>query len=129
MKKYQAQLLKLANKFYNKYAQSQTLEQIIENAASYGEGGANGIMNFQAQLDKDNANLLLVLIISTDNVGGYDFTVGNAITNPPQFTQNYSKLGPQVKSYLEKNINNFPQIQPGTYELNFGPKNPRIAKL
>jgi hypothetical protein len=119
MKKYQAQLLKLANKFYNKYAQSQTLQQIIENAAGYGEKSANGIMNFPAQLVKDQADLAINVTVTSTSLGGYNIDVSQPTVEPAQFAGNYAKLPLQLKNYLEKNIKNFPQVQDGTNTLRF----------
>jgi hypothetical protein len=126
MKKSQALLLKLADKFQNKYAQeSQTLQQIIENAASYGESSANGIMNFPAQLRKDQADLSLTITISSGMMGGKSVEVSNPTVEPSQFATNYTKLPAQIKKYLDRHIADFPQISEGTVTLNWSGKTPQ----
>lgn len=126
MKKSQALLIKLANKFQNKYAQeSQTLQQIIENAASYGESSANGIMNFPAQLRKDQADLSLTITVSSGMMGGKSVEVSNPTVEPSQFATNYTKLPAQIKKYLDRHIADFPQISEGTVTLNWSGKAPQ----
>lgn len=113
MKKSQTLLLKLANKFQNKYAQSQDLQQILENAASYGESSANGIMNFPAKLKADNADLTLTITVSSGMMGGKNIAVSVPVLDPPEVAGNYAKLPEQIKKYLEKHIASFPQISEG----------------
>jgi hypothetical protein len=119
MKKSQAKLLNLASKFRNKYAQSQTLQQIIEAAAGWGEKSANGIMNFPAQLKKDQADMTLNVTVDTGTLGGYNVTVDPPTVDPAQFAPNYARVPEQVKKYLEKHISTFPQVPTGTTTLRF----------
>lgn len=100
MKKSQLHLLKLAAKFQYKYAQD--LKSIIQNAASYGESSANGIMNFPAQLKEDQANLALIVTITSNWAGGITVEVSHPIVDPPNYASNYTKLPEQIKKYLEK---------------------------
>lgn len=104
-------LLRTAKRLANKYAQSQTLEQILENAASSGEKSVNGIMNFPAQLKKDQATLSFTVDIGSKTMGGFEVEVSPPIVNPPEFAAHYAKLPEQIKKYLDRNINGFPQIQ------------------
>lgn len=113
MKKSLAQLVKLANKFQRKYAQSQSLQQIIEGAAGYGEQSANGIMNFPAQLKQDGADLNINVTIS-----GNDVNVSQPSVMPPQFATNYTRLPGQIESYLKQHVRDFPLPQ-GTTTLQF----------
>lgn len=131
MKKSQALLLKLANKFQDKYAQSQDLQQIIENAAGYGEKSVNGIMNFPAQLKADQADLSINVTISGGMLGGLNVEVSQPTLNPPQVAANYARLPEQIKKYLEKHISNFPQVPQGTTTLSYSGRNaaPGIAGL
>lgn len=122
MKKSQALLLKLANKFHNKYAQSQSLQQIIENAASH--NGANGIMNFPAQLKQDQADLRINVTISSGMMGGKKIEVSMPTVTPPEMAGHYAKLPEQIQKYLEKYIADFPQIPEGTTTLEWSGKNP-----
>jgi len=124
MKKSQALLLKLANKFQNKYAQSQNLQEIIQNAASYGESSANGIMNFPSQLKKDQADLNINVTITEATLGGLNVDVSAPSVEPPQFAGNYAKLPAQIKKYLEKHISSFPQVPQGTTTLSFTGRDP-----
>lgn len=117
MKKSQSNLLKLASKFGGKYAQSQTLQQIIEAAAGWGEQSANGIMNFPAQLQKDQAGLTINVTISDKMMGGRSVEVSPPSVEPSTVAANYAKLPGQIKAYLEKHISNFPQIETGTTTL------------
>src|SRR5690606_32403257 len=110
MKKSQAHLLKLASKFQEKYGQSQTLQQIIENAASYGESSPNGIMNFPAQLKQDNASLSISVTIGSSIMGGRSVNVSTPTVVPFQLGSKYAKLPDQIKRYLSKHIQDFPQI-------------------
>ena len=119
MKKSQALLIKLANKFKNKYAQSQDLQTIISNAASYGEKSANGIMNFPAQLKTDQADLSINVTISSGTLGGFNVEVSQPTVTPPQVAANYARLPEQIKRYLEKHISNFPQVPQGTTTLSY----------
>lgn len=124
MKKYQAQLLKLAAKFGKKYGQSQSLQQIIENAASYGESSSNGIMNFPAQLKKDQADLSFNVEVSSGMLGGLNVKVSEPVVDPPQFAANYARLPEQIRKYLDKYIKDFPQVPQGTTTLNYSGKTP-----
>jgi|SRR6185369_6827583 len=125
MKKSQALLLKLAAKFQDKYAQDgQTLQQIIENAASYGEKSANGIMNFPAQLKADQADLSINVTKSTGMMGGFNVEVSQPIVEPAQHAPKYARLPEQIKKYLDKHISSFPQIPEGTSTLNYSGKTP-----
>jgi hypothetical protein len=114
MKKSRQQLAKLASKFQRKYAQSQSLQEIIQNAANWGEQSANGIMNFPAQLKKDNAELSINVAIS-----GNDVNVSPATVSPVQFSDNYAKLPAQIQNYLSKHVRDFPLPQ-GTTTLEYG---------
>jgi hypothetical protein len=122
MKKSEVYLFKLASKFQNKYAQSQTLQEIIGNAAGYGEKSANGIMNFPAQLKKDQADLSINITVDTAMLGGYNVTVDPPTVDPPQYAQNYARLPDQIKNYLNRHISNFPQVPIGTTTLRFSGK-------
>jgi hypothetical protein len=110
MKKSQALLLKLAAKFQDKYAQSQDLQEIIQNAASYGESSANGIMNFPAQLKKDQADMNINVTITSATLGGLNVDVSQPAVEPSKFAANYAKLPAQIKKYLDKHISSFPQV-------------------
>ena len=122
MKKSQALLLKLANKFQNKYGQSQNLQQIIENAAGYGESSANGIMNFPAQLKRDQADLSITVTVSSGMMGGLSVEVSQPTVDPPQFAGNYAKLPAQIKKYLDRHIKDFPQVPQGANNLQWSGK-------
>jgi hypothetical protein len=124
MKKSQDILFKVASKFQKKYAQSQSLQQIIENAAGYGEKSANGIMNFPAQLKKEQADLTLNVTVNTGMMGGFNVVVDPPTVDPPQYAQNYAALPAQVKKYLERHIKDFPQIPIGTTTLRYSGKDP-----
>lgn len=124
MKKSQALLLKLANKFHHKYAQSQSLQEILQNAAGYGETSANGIMNFPAQLKRDQADLSFNVTVNSGMMGGLSVEVSPPQVDPPQFAPNYAKLPEQIKKYLDRHIKDFPQVYPGTTTLNFSGKTP-----
>lgn len=112
-------LIRLGSKFQIKYAEDQGLQQIIENAATYGEGSMNGIMNFPQQLKKDHATLSIDITINKTAFSGYDIKVSQPIVYPPQFSVNYSKLADQIKNYLDKNIRGFTQIDAGTITLKY----------
>lgn len=124
MKKSQALLLKLANKFQNKYAQSQSLQEIIQNAAGYGESSANGIMNFPAQLKKDQADLSISVTISSGMMGGMSVEVSPPSVDPAQVAGNYARLPEQIKKYLDRHIKDFPQISQGTTTLQYSGRTP-----
>ena len=131
MKKSQALLLKLAHKFQDKYAQDgQTLQQIIENAAGYGEKSANGIMNFPAQLKADQADLSINVTKSSAMMGGFNIEVSPPTVDPAQFAPKYARLPEQIKKYLEKHISNFPQVPEGTSTLTYSGKSsePGVAQ-
>lgn len=122
MKKSEFNLLKTASKFRNKYAQSQNLQQIIENASSYGENSPNGIMNFLPELQKQKGKLSLKVTVTSGMLGGANVSVSdftgtdsNGIDIAPQFY----KLPGQIKAYLEKHISSFPQIEKGGNLLNW----------
>lgn len=127
MKKSQAQLLKLAAKFQEKYGQSQNLQQIIENAASYGETSPNGIMNFPAKLKQDNAALTISVTIGSGMMGGRSVNVSTPTVVPFQLASNYAKLPDQIKRYLDKHIQDFPQIPDGTTTLEYPNKGDEVA--
>ena len=112
-------LIRLAQKLSNKYAQAQTLKEIIENAAGFGENSANGIMNFPDQLEKDDAGLTIVVTITQNPWGSKKVSVGPANVDPIEAAGNYVKLPEQIKKYLEKNINSFPQLALGHALLEF----------
>ena len=124
MKKSHSLLLKLANKFENKYAQSQSLQEIIQNAASYGESSNSGIMNFPAQLKKDQADMNINITITSATLGVLNVEVSPPSVEPPQFASNYAKLPGQIKKYLDKYISDFPQIPQGTTTLQFTGRTP-----
>jgi hypothetical protein len=124
MKKSQAYLLKLAAKFGNKYAQSQSLQQIIEAAAGWGEKSANGIMDFPTQLKQDKANLTIDITVSNAMMGGYNVEVAPPQVDPAQFAAKYARLPDQIKKYLDRHIKDFPQVYPGTTTLRFVGKDP-----
>jgi len=124
MKKSHSLLLKLANKFENKYAQAQSLQEIIQNAASYGESSNSGIMNFPAQLKKDQADMNINITITSATLGGLNVEVSPPAVEPPQFAPNYAKLPAQIKKYLDKYISDFPQVPQGTTTLQFTGRTP-----
>ena len=103
MKKHQRVLMVLGENFGNKYATSQSLQEIIQNAAGWGEQSANGIMNFPAFLKRDNADLSINV-----NISGRDVGVSIPIVEPQQFTNNYTKLPDQIKNYIERHVTDFP---------------------
>ncbi len=119
MKKSQAQLFKLADKFQKKYGQTQTLQQIIENAAGWGESSPNGIMNFPAQLKKDKADLSINVNITSGLMGGLKVSVSDPTVTPPQFAPNYARLSDQIQKYLDKYIKDFPQVPQGVTTLQY----------
>jgi hypothetical protein len=124
MKTSQDRLFKVAAKFQRKYAQSQSLKQIIENAASYGENSSNGIMNFPAQLKKDRADMNINVTISSGFMGGSNVEVSPPAVKPTSVAGNYARLPDQIKKYLEKYIKDFPQIAPGTQTLEYSGRTP-----
>lgn len=124
MKTSQDRLFKLAAKFQRKYAQGQSLQEIIQNAASYGESSANGIMNFPAQLKKDQADMNINVIISSGFMGGTNVTVSDPAVEPANVAGNYAKLPDQIKKYLDRYIKDFPQITPGTHTLQYSGRTP-----
>lgn len=123
MKFSQARLLKLADKFGNKYAQSQTLQQIIEAAAGWGEKSANGIMNFPAMLKQDQADLSISVTVETGFMGSWKVSVSAPVVDPSQFASKYAALSKQIETYLNKHISNFPQVPAGTTTLSWSGKN------
>lgn len=122
MKKSELQLFKTAFKFQAKYAQSQTLQEIIQNAASYGEHSSNGIMNFPAQLKRDQADLSINVTIESTTLGGLDVTVAQPTVTPSQYAPNYAKLPEQIKKYLERYAKDFPQVPKGVSVLQYSGK-------
>ena len=123
MKNSQA-LFKVAAKFQRKYAEGQTLKEIIQNAASYGESSSNSIMNFPAQLKKDQADMNISVSVSNGFMGGTSIQVSPPAVEPPSVAPNYAKLPDQIKNYLEKYIKDFPQVTPGTYILEYSGRTP-----
>ncbi len=124
MKNSQDLLFKLAAKFQRKYAQSQSLQEIIQNAASYGESSASGIMNFPAQLKKDQADMNINVTISSSTFGGPNVDVSAPAVEPASVAGNYARLPGQIKKYLEKYIKDFPQITMGTHTLQYSGRGP-----
>ena len=122
MKNSQDLLFKLAAKFQRKYAQGQSLQEIIQNAASYGESSSNGIMNFPAQLKKDRADLGINVTVSSGMMGGTSVDVSPPTVDPPSAAGNYAKLPDQIKNYLDKYIKDFPQVTVGTHTLQYSGK-------
>lgn len=122
MKKSELQLFKTAARLIGKYAQSQTLQEIIQNAAGYGESSPNGIMNFPAQLKKDQADLSIDVTISSGMLGGRNVQVSAPNVDPPQFASNYARLSEQIRKYLDKYIKDFPQVSEGTTTLRYSGK-------
>jgi hypothetical protein len=112
MKKYQRVLMVLGENFGNKYA-SQTLQEIIQNAAGWGEQSANGIMNFPAQLKQDNADLGINITIS-----GNEVNVSAPTVDPAQFASHYTNLPEQIRAYVKRHMSDFPFPQ-GTTTLQF----------
>jgi hypothetical protein len=112
-------LLSLAHKLSNKYAEPQTLKEIIDAAASHGENSVNGIMNFPAQLKQDDAELNISITISSGVMGGKTVTVGDPRVYPSNLAPNYANLPKQIKKYLDRNIQYFPQIPDGTTDLRY----------
>lgn len=117
MKKSQALLIKLADKFKNKYADYQSLQDIIQNASSYGKNSANGIMDFRAQLTTSQT-LTLNVTVNKGMMGGLSVEVAAPVTNPPELAQRFAELPKQVKTYLDRHISNF-SVYPGTHTLEF----------
>ena len=107
MKKSEQQLFKVASKALAKYA-TQSLKEILQNAASSGEQSVNGIMNFPAQLKKEQADLGLNVTIDKGNV-----TVSPPTVEPAEFAPGYTRLPDQIKRYLERNLEGFPQLPRG----------------
>lgn len=135
MKKSVLQLLKVASKFQKKYAQGtpppQSLKEILQNAASYGEQSANGIMNFPAKLKEDKADLIFSVIVNS-GLMGLSVEVTEPRVDPPQYAGNYARLPEQVKNYLDRHIKNFPQIPRGQTVLEYSGKDktsPGIARI
>lgn len=113
-------LIRLAQTLSVKYAEAQTLQEIIENAAGYGESSTNGIMDFPSQLEKDDAELSIGISISKGSVmGGTKIIVTAPNVYPPEVASHYAKLPEQIKKYLERNIQYFPQIGVGTFTLEY----------
>lgn len=124
MKKSHELIIRLASRFQTKLAQSQTLQQIIQNAAGSGEQSANGIMNFPVQLKKDQADLSINVTIKPATFGGENVEVSAPTVDPPQFAQNYARLPEQIKKYLERYIKDFPQVPRDTpITLSYSGKN------
>lgn len=123
MKKSHQTLAKLAAKFQRKYAQSQSLQEVLQNAASYGEQSANGIMNFPVMLKKDNANLSINV-----NISGNDVNVSTPTVVPEQVAPRYAQLPDQIKTYLGRHVRDFPLPQgTTTLEYTFRKTGPEIA--
>lgn len=113
-------LIRLAQTLSVKYAEAQTLQEIIGNAAGYGESSTNGIMDFPAQLKKDDAELSIGVSISKGGLtGGTKIIVTSPNVYPPEMAGHYTKLPEQIKKYLERNIQYFPQIGVGTFTLEY----------
>lgn len=112
-------LIRLAQTLSVKYAEAQTLQQIIENAAGYGESSTNGIMDFPDQLKRDDAELSMGITISRGAMGGTKIIVTAPNVYPPEVASNYTKLPEQIKKYLERNIQYFPQVGLGTFTLEY----------
>jgi len=112
-------LIRLAQTLSVKYAEAQTLQEIIENAAGYGEQSTNGIMNFPAQLQKDDAELTIAITINSNPFGGKKIYVGAPSVDPSEAAVNYTKLPEQIKKYLDRNLQYFPQIGLGTILLEY----------
>lgn len=129
MKKSELQLFKVASRILAKYA-AQTLQEIIGNAAGGGEGSENGIMNFPAQLKKDQADLRISVTISNGMLGGSNVVVDPPMVDPPEVAANYARLPEQIKRYLDRNLSGFPQIPTGTTRLQYTGKDadPGIAR-
>lgn len=121
-------LIRLAQKLSAKYAESQTLQQIIESAAGWGESSTNGIMDFPSQLKKDDAELSIAVTINSNPFGGKKIYVGEPRVDPAEVAGNYDQLPEQIKKYLDKNLQYFPQIGLGTIDLEF-PKSETIEGI
>jgi hypothetical protein len=126
MKKSELKLFTVAVKALAKYGQQgqQSLQEIIENAAGAGQQSVNGIMNFPAQLKKDQADLTIDVTISSGLVGGKSIVVDPPLVEPVEMAANYARLPDQIKVYLERNLNGFPQIPTGTTVLRYSGKTP-----
>jgi hypothetical protein len=116
-------LIALAESLQNKYANNNILQQIIFNAAAWGENSPNKIMNFPAELQKDNAELSLTITIDTKIFGNKNIVVSTPYVFPSNLTFKYSKLSSQIKNYLSKHINNFNNLQDGTYSIKYSGNN------
>ena len=113
-----SRLLRLAHLLENKYAQAQNLQQIIDAAASHGQDSVNGIMNFPAQLKQDNAELNISITIGS-GIMGKTVTVGEPRVYPSSLAPHYAELPKQIKKYLDRNIQYFPQVPDGTIDLRY----------
>lgn len=112
-------LFKLAAKFQRKYAQSQTLQEIITNASSYG----NDIMNFIPKLKELKGWLGLRVVISSGLLGK-SVKVAAPATDPAGIAGAFAPLTEQVKKYLDRNLSGFPQLAEGTYDLSWDFREP-----
>jgi len=112
-------LIRLAQTLSVKYADAQTLQEIIGNAAGYGESSTNGIMDFPSQLERDDAELSIGINISRGAMGGTKIIVTDPNVYPPEMAGHYTKLPEQIKKYLERNIQYFPQVGVGTFTLEY----------
>lgn len=123
MKKSELHLFKTALKLQAKYAQSQTLQEIIQNAASYGEHSTSGIMNFPAKLKEDQADLTITVNIDSGILGGLDVKVEPPKVTPEQYAPNYARLPEQIKKYLERYGKDL-QVAQGVTMLTYSGKPP-----
>jgi hypothetical protein len=113
-------LIRVAKRLENKYA-SQSLQEILENAAGSGERSVNGIMNFPAQAAIDKVNLTFDVNVKSTFFGGYDIDVSPPTVDPPEKAVNYARLPTQIKAYLDKHASSF-QLYPGTTKLEYSKK-------
>lgn len=115
-------------KYLTKHAY-QSLSEILQNAASYGDKGGNGIMNFPAYLANDHAKLNFNVIVNDSMFGSKaevtDLKVTPSDTTPQGAEQKYEVLPKQIKTYLERHLSGFPDIPRGTpIPLEYGQVDP-----
>lgn len=119
----------LRMKLLTKLAVSQDLKEIIENAASYGKDGGNGMMNFISQLKADKAKLSMNITATKKPLGGLEIKVSPFTITPIEAERNYGQLSQQVENYLNRNIIGFPQIKEGAYTVTWDYSDPLLQQV
>lgn len=96
------------------------IKQAVVNASSWGQK-THGIMPFMQMLQQDGATLSLNLVKQGKSISVTGLTVSN-----PALIAKYQPLGNQVKNYLEKNWELFPNnVEYGSgfaFTLEFAPE-------